>query len=137
MTLLVLASRLPAQSSKGDGPLPISFHVTSVKRDVPPDWCTTGQCRATRFTVAGYSKVPGDAHFTEYVLTCIESQPADPDSKTAAASTACPRLRANANYDAKLFADVIDFIAKTPKPLDAPLVVLFDIQSQREVMTPR
>lgn len=106
-----------------------------MKRDTPSDWCTTGQCEATRFTVAGYSKVPGVEHFTEYILDCIETQPVGPDSK--AATTICPRVRANASYDAKLFADDVQFIDKAPKQPNGPLVMLFEIQSQREVVAPK
>jgi hypothetical protein len=133
VTLLVLAGNSArAQDSKDDGSAPIVFHVTSVKRDGPPDICTTGKCYAYRFSVEGYSKVPGDAHFTDFELTCTEYHPFDPAPD--AQKFACPRLRANGSYDAKLFADVISFEVKGS---GVPNQVLFEIVSQREVVVPK
>ncbi len=131
--LLLTAHGLCAQQSSTDGDsVLIVFHVTSVKRDVPPDWCTTGACSATRFTVEGYAKVPGDAHFTEYTLTCVETIALSPQGGT----NICPRVRANGSYNARLLADAIDFIDKTPRAPDAPMEAEFEIRSEREVITP-
>lgn len=44
------------------------FHVTSVEQSEATDYCTTGQCTATRFTVNRYTR----DNAVEYVLDCVE-----------------------------------------------------------------
>jgi len=34
----------------------VTFHVTSVSQTEATDYCTTGKCSATRFTVEGYTQ---------------------------------------------------------------------------------
>jgi hypothetical protein len=121
-----------AQQPKDGGSIPIVFHVTSVKQDEPPDWCTTGQCNAVRFTVEGYARVEHDAHPTQFVLKCIELTDAD-----GHITMACARLRAHGNYNAKLWADLVQFIDRRPKQPNDPPQALFDIVSQEEVATPQ
>jgi hypothetical protein len=51
----------------------------------------------------------------------------------------CARVRANTNYDAKLFADWLFFIdngRKNSQSTNGPLEEAFDIVSQREVVKP-
>jgi hypothetical protein len=132
--LMAAPSRARAQNRVNDESIRIMFHVTAVKRDTPPDWCQTGQCSATRFTVEGYSKVPGDVNFTKYTLTCVETEPVPP--RSGAMTTTCPRLRPNVDYSAKLFADVIDFV-DTPTPPDGVTEALFEIELARESVTPQ
>ena len=134
--LLLCGSRLMAQGSKDDGSIPIVFHVTSVKQDEPPDYCMTGECMAVRYTVEGYSRVQGDAHYTQFVLKCVEITALNPTSHV---TMSCARVRANTNYDAKLFADWLFFIdngRKNSQSTNGPLEEAFDIVSQREVVKP-
>ena len=134
--LLLCGSRLMAQGSKDDGSIPIVFHVTSVKQDEPPDYCTTGECVAVRYTVEGYSRVQGDAHYTQFVLKCVEVTVLN---RTLDVRSSCARVRANANYDAKLFADLLFFIdegRKNSQSTNAPPEAAFNIVSQREVVKP-
>lgn len=68
--LVLLAISLSAQTIYSD---PIAFHVTSVAQGDAADFCTTGQCSATRFTVEGYAA--GENGTTvEYILDCVESE---------------------------------------------------------------
>jgi hypothetical protein len=134
--LMLGGAGLMAQNSKDDGSILIVFHVTSVKQDEPPDYCTTGGCTAVRHTVEGYSRVPGDLHYTQFTLRCVEMTVVDPKPHT---TISCPRVRANGNYDAKLFADVLFFIdggRKDTQSKNGPFEAGFDIVSQRETVKP-
>jgi hypothetical protein len=125
-----------AQDSKDDGSIPIVFHVTSVIQDVPPDWCATGECFAVEFTVKGYTRIQSDTYYTQYILKCTEVTAFD---ATPHVTLQCARVRANANYDAKLFADYIFFIDHNSKHLEFVdnSLQAFNIVSQIEIATPR
>ena len=60
----------------------------------------------------GYSRVQNDAHYTQFVIKCIEVTSLSP---TPHVTGTCARVRANANFDPKLFADVLFFIDRGPK----------------------
>lgn len=122
-----------AQDLKDDGSISIVFHVTSVIQDVPPDLCTTGKCAAVEFTVKGYTRIQDDTNYTQYVLKCTEITAFD---ETPHVTQSCARVRANANYDAKLWADCIFFIDHNSKHSEF-VVSSFNIVSQLEIATPR
>jgi hypothetical protein len=103
---------------------PITFHVTAVRSEEAQDWCTTGECTATRFTVEGYS----DA--TEYVLDCVETMVHKPSPHF---TTVCVRLHAHNDYAARLFPDAITFGDSKRRSSDEPLVVVYHIVSEKEV----
>src|ERR1035437_7823638 len=134
--LFLCGSCLMAQASEDDGSIRIVFHVTSVKQDEPPDYCTTGECMAVRYTVEGYSRVQGDAHYTQFVLKCVEITALNPNPHV---TMSCARVRANANYDAKLYAAFLFFIDEgsgKPRSTNDTPVAAFEIVSQREVVKP-
>ena len=133
--LFLCGNHLMAQDSKDDGSIYIVFHVTSVKHDEPPDYCTTGQCTAVRYSVEGYSRVQSDAHYTQFVLTCDEITTLIPPAHV---TVQCARVRANGDYSAKLFADSLFFLGgqKNTQSTNSPLEAGFDIVSQREIVNP-
>jgi hypothetical protein len=127
-----------AQQTNADGSIPIAFHVTSIKKDQPEDYCTTGTCSATRFTVEGYARVAGDMHFTGYVLTCVEYIQFGADNKNP--NSYCARLRANGTFDAKLYADFINFADDEDRKSASArkgMMAAFEIKSEREIPNPK
>jgi hypothetical protein len=113
----------------------IVFHVTSVEQGEAIDWCTTGKCSATRFTVRGYAVDIEDRTPIEYVLDCVETIVNEPKPHVTAQ---CPRLHAHKDYDATLGADSI-FFADSPSDssgrpsTDKPIVMGYTIKSEKEV----
>jgi hypothetical protein len=108
----------------------IIFHVTAVRQGEAPDWCTTGECSATRFIVEGYSVVRGDLHSTEYVLECVEVMALKPSPRF---TLVCDRVHANNDYGARLFADSIAFGESSPSSTGEPLHPDYKIVSEKEV----
>ena len=97
-SLLPLSEQLLGQKQTAQK---IIFHVTAVRSgDAGGDWCTNGDCIATRFTVEGYSDIKGDSHLTAYVLECVQPIPIkrSPDSVLVE----CPRLHPNNDYESIL-----------------------------------
>jgi hypothetical protein len=113
----------------------IVFHVTSVEQGEATDWCTTGKCSATRFTVRGYAVDIEDRTPIEYVLDCVETIANEPKPHVTAQ---CPRVHAHKDYDAELGADSI-FFADSPSDssgrpsTDKPIVMGYTIKSEKEV----
>lgn len=133
VALLMLAGLLPLSEQllgQEKTAQKMIFHVTAVRSEEPPDWCTTGECSATRFTVEGYSVVKGDLHSTEYVLECIEALRVHPSPSDFRA--VCDRLHANNEYDALLWGDSISFGDAKPTP-DGIARILYKIVSEKEV----
>ena len=121
-------------AQQADGAIPITFHVTSIKKDQPEDTCVTGTCSATRFTVEGYARITGDLHSTRYVLTCIEFIQFGTNNVNP--SMYCARLRANAAFDGKLYADVISFADDDDRKNASShkgLMASYEIESQQEM----
>jgi hypothetical protein len=109
----------------------ITFHVTAVRSEEAHDYCTTGDCSATRFTVEGYSDVKGDSILTEYVLECIEVIASRP---TPHRTNVCGRVHAHNDYEAKLWSDSIFFGDETKPPSSEDLItVAYRIVSEKEV----
>ena len=108
----------------------IMFHVTAVRSEQAHDWCTTGDCSATRFTVEGYADVKGDSTLTEYVLECVETLVQKPSPHFTAV---CDRLHAHNDYEARLLSDAIAFSeTKSPTP-EGAIVPAYRIVSEKEV----
>jgi len=110
----------------------IVFHVTSVQSAEATDYCTTGQCSATRFTVEGYTNLKGNSGVTEYVLDCVEVV----TTKSPIHWTnVCAHVHASSDYDAKLYSQSVDFYGeeKGSSSTDAPIRVLYGIKSEKEV----
>ena len=80
------------------------FHVTSVRVEVPKDWCTTGKCTAQRFIIQGYDES------TQYVANCVETRTTDDFHLTVS----CPRVRAGHDYGSYITSDAIGFDGPTP-----------------------
>jgi hypothetical protein len=100
-----------------------SFHVTVVTSGEATDWCQTGKCTATRYTVEGYTKS------VAYVLECVEVFTAPPDAHI---SLACAKVAAGKDYRVKVFPTSINFV-DAPKPDDSRAVASqYTIRSQKE-----
>src|SRR5580765_4646369 len=82
-----------------------TLHVTSVRRDEPSDWCSTGKCIATRFTVDGYRAAKNPNQVIRYVLECVETI----STETMKYELICPKVQADGEYLVKLLADGILF----------------------------
>jgi hypothetical protein len=70
LTLIFIVFALAGQLF-GQDEAKVLFHVTSVEQGDAPDYCTTGKCSETRFTVEGYTQ-DRDASI-QYVLDCVET----------------------------------------------------------------
>lgn len=102
----------------------IFFHVTAVRSEEAHDWCTTGECGATRITVEGYSNT------TEYVLDCVEVIAQKPSPHYA---DYCDHVHAHNDYEAKLWADSIGFKPIKPQTAGEAPVSLYHIVSEKEM----
>ena len=125
---VLLVGYLFAQSSNGRK---IVFHVTSVEQADASDWCESGKCSATRFTVGGHA-ADGDA-VIEYVLECVEVVASEPKHPL---TLQCVRVHAHYDYDATLFADAIFFESQPntpPSGSDKPATSAYTIKSEKEV----
>lgn len=110
----------------------IVFHVTSVQSAEATDYCTTGECSATRFTVEGYTNLKSNSGVTEYVLDCVEVV----TTKSPIHWTSvCAHVHASNDYDAKLYSQSVDFYGegKGSSSTDAPIRLLYSIKSEKEV----
>jgi hypothetical protein len=103
------------------------LHVTSVKRDEATDWCTTGKCTATRYTVEGYRAAKNPNQVIRYLLECVEVV----SIEEAKVTLACARVQADEDYDVKILADAI-FFQLTETPKGGPFQSGYAIKSQRE-----
>ena len=106
----------------------ITFHVTSVRQEDLTD-CDPAKCSSKKFTIEGYADTRRTGSRISYVLTCTEALVYEP---TPHISGACVRLHASSDYDAKRFADSIDFWPDehyTPPPYR----VLYSIVSEKEI----
>jgi hypothetical protein len=110
----------------------IVFHVTSVGSADATDYCTTGECSATRFTVEGYANLRGSSAVTAYVLDCVEVV----TTKSPIHWTSvCAHVHASSDYDAKLYSQSVDLSPeeKGSSSADAPMRLLYSIKSEKEV----
>lgn len=119
----ILSPFLCAAQAKADGDTAI-LHVTSVRQDEAKDWCDTGKCMATRFTVEGYRAAKNPNQVIRYVLECVEVISTD----TLKVTVSCPRVQADGDYTVKIFADAIIFSSAEP-PKDG-VVSGYKIKSQ-------
>jgi hypothetical protein len=109
---LLLSLFLSAATAKADGDTAV-LHVTSVRQDEAKDWCDTGKCVATRFTVEGYRAAKNPNQVIRYVLECVEVV----NTETGKLTISCPRVQADGEYFVKILADAIMF-PTAPQPKD-------------------
>lgn len=96
--LLGFAGQVSSQDER------VSFHVTSVSQAEATDYCTTGKCSATRFTVEGYTQ-DKDA-VVQYVLDCVETIANEP---TPHFTVRCARVHSHSDYMVRLGDDYVMF----------------------------
>lgn len=106
----------------------VSFHVTSVEQGDAQDYCTTGKCSATRFTVEGYTQ-DKDA-IVQYVLDCVETIANEP---TPHISVRCVRVHSHSDYMVKLGADYVIFGDAPATQEKEPFLSAYRIKSEKEV----
>jgi hypothetical protein len=106
----------------------VSFHVTSVEQGEAKDYCTTGKCSATRFTVEGYTQ-DKDAS-VEYVLDCVEIIANDP---TPHLSVQCARVHSHNDYKIRVGADFVFFGDIPAAQQKEPYFAAYRIKSEKEV----
>jgi hypothetical protein len=134
LTSAVLSFAQASQRASGESTndetegIPLTLHVTSVRQEDLTD-CDPDKCSSKRFTIEGYADTRHTSSRTSYVLTCTETIVYQP---TPHISGACVRLHASSEYNAKRFADSIDFWPDehyTPPPYR----VLYSIVSEKEI----
>lgn len=105
-TWLILAALIAfvAAPSFGVDATKAILHVTSVRQEDATDYCTTGECSATRFTVKGYIDAKNDPDAVEYVLECVETRVMKPKPHVTAT---CIRVHAHNDYSVKVWPDAI------------------------------
>jgi hypothetical protein len=103
------------------------LHVTSVRKEEAKDWCDTGNCAATRFTVEGYRAAKNPNQVIRYVLECIEVV----NLETNRISLDCARVQAGEDYDVKVWPDAI-VLQPPPAPTEGTAHGVYSIKSQRE-----
>ncbi len=108
------------------------LHVTSVRKEEAKDWCTAGECSATRFTVEGFIKTGDDAS-VEYVLECIEVLAHKPSPHL---KFECVRVHAHDDYVVKVFSGsgAIAFQHEKQNQSSSSTEMAYDILSEREVI---
>ena len=105
--------------------------MTSVRSSDAKDWCTTGKCSATRFTVEGYIHGKNEPVSVEYVLECVEVLANEPSPHL---TIVCVRVHANNDYSVILGADTVAFEPEKEgaSKADAPAISAYSIVSERE-----
>jgi hypothetical protein len=107
----------------------IILHVASVAQGEATDFCTTGGCAATRFTLGAYADDDGTP--IEYVLDCVETIANDPKPHV---TMRCPRVHSHKDYEVMLTTDAICFTRDTPRATsDQPFEACYTIKSEKEV----
>jgi hypothetical protein len=135
LAITVLLGLAVAERSLGqDKGTPITFHVTAVRSEEAHDWCTTGECSATRYTVEGHSEVKSDSSLIEYVLECVQVMALKPSPHF---TIVCDQVHAHSDYDATLWSNAISFRPPTPQSTDGPTVAAYQIVSEKEVKQKR
>lgn len=104
----------------------VTFHVTSVEQGEAPDYCTTGECSATKFTVEGYTQNKDSG--VQYVLECVEVIAWDSTHH----SVTCARLHSHADYDARIYSHTVAFGRRSSSHED-PIKIDYSIKSEREI----
>jgi hypothetical protein len=122
LTSLLLIAQLSGQSDR------VSLHVTSVQQGDATDYCTTGKCSATRFTVEGYTQDKDGG--VQYVLECVEVIANEPGQH----SVTCFRAHAHADYMVKIFTQSVAF-GRNQSPQQDPVEVDYNIKSEKEIKT--
>ena len=122
IVLLALAQQLSSQEEK------VLFHVTSVEQGDATDYCTTGKCSATRFTVEGYT-MPDKDTAVQYVLDCVETLMVEPNNSTS--NMICARVHSHTDYTIKFVAEFI-FFDSYPSDRQG-MRVAYRIKSEKEV----
>jgi len=119
--LLLSAAMAKAQGEKA------LLHVTSVRQEKATDWCDTGKCYATRFTVEGYKAAKEPNSVVKYIVECVEVV----DTETGKTTLSCTRVQAAADYDVRIFPDAIVFQPVEP-PIEGTVHAAYTIKSQKE-----
>jgi hypothetical protein len=126
LTFAILATVSLASAATDEGTKAV-LHVTSVKREDATDWCTTGKCSATRYTVEGYRGAKSPNEVIRYLLECVEVV----SIEEAKVTLACTRVQADEDYEVKILADAI-FFETTATSKDGPTQSGYAIKPQRE-----
>jgi hypothetical protein len=120
IVLLALAQQLSSQVEK------VLLHVTSVEQGDASDYCTSGKCSATRFTVEGYTQDKDTA--IQYVLDCVEIIANEPNPHVTAR---CARVHSHSDYVVKLGNDYIAF-GDGQSSQSEPIALAYRIKSEKE-----
>lgn len=123
--IIFLAFAVPAGSQQDER---VTFHVTSVEQSDATEYCTTGKCSATRFTVEGYTQ-DKDAS-VQYVLDCVETLVNEP---TPHYTVRCARVHSHSDYLVKLGDDFIAFGDGQATQEKEPIIAAYRIKSEKEV----
>jgi hypothetical protein len=126
--LVFTASLLMRSTLAAQGDEKIAFHVTSVSQADATDYCTTGKCSATRFTVEGYTQDKDAA--VQYVLECVETIVNEP---TPHYTVRCTRVHSHSDYLVKLGADYVRFGDPPATQETEPFLAAYLIKSEKEV----
>jgi hypothetical protein len=120
--LLAFTATAPSQQDEK-----VTFHVTSVEQGEATDYCTTGKCSATRFTVEGYTQDKDAA--VQYVLDCVEVIANEP---TPHIKIRCAHVHSHSDYLVRLGDDFVSF-GDSPSSQTEPLESAYKIKSEKEV----
>jgi hypothetical protein len=120
--LVALAQQVASQNSR------VLFHVTSVEQGDATDYCTTGKCSATRFTVEGYTQDKDVV--VQYVLDCVEILANEP---TPHVFVQCPRVHSHNDYMVKVSSDFVIFGDTPATQTSEPYLSGYRIKSEKEV----
>jgi len=124
--LLLSVSATLAQSPE---PKRKVFHVTEVSESIATDECYAWACTATRISVKGFVKAPGNSTI-HYNLECTEILPTLENKK--ATRSVCARLEAGEDYLPKMYPTAVNFWEDGQR-IEGAIMVIYNIMSQREV----
>jgi hypothetical protein len=127
LAFTILATLFVVSAATGEGTKAV-LHVTTVKREDATDWCTTGKCSATRYTVEGYRAAKNPNEVISYLLECVEVI----STEDAKVTLACVRVQADEDYEVKILPDAVLFQVEEPPKKDGPHQSGYMIKSQRE-----
>lgn len=124
ITVLLCIALLAVTRSFGQDGEKVLFHVTAVQSGDAHDWCTTGKCSATRFTVEGYTDS------VAYVLQCVEVIANEPSPHYA---NVCVHVHSHHDYEATLGTNYILFGESHKASDNEPIEVAYEIVSEKEI----
>ena len=113
-----------------------TLHVTSVQSGEAKDWCETGKCSASRYTVEGYVTSKDGLTSVEYVLECVEVMAQEPSPHY---TVVCDHVHAHEDYLVRVLPTAIAFEHEkeaskgNESPTTAPISSAYHIASEKEV----